>query len=165
MTGPSRLFWRALTAFLVLPGTVAFLVPWMLAPARAPLRLYGAPLWGSGLVLLLWCVRDFYVIGRGSLAPWAPPERLVMVGLYRVTRNPMYVAVLTILAGWAVCFESRALWLYAAVVSIAFHLRVVLHEEPFLARTHGDAWAAYRATVPRWLIPLSRRRLSRGEAA
>ena len=52
-----------------------------------------------GIVLLLWCVRDFYVVGRGSLAPWAPPKNLVTIGLYRVTRNPMYVAVLTILCG------------------------------------------------------------------
>jgi protein-S-isoprenylcysteine O-methyltransferase Ste14 len=106
---------------------------------------------GVGVLLLLWCVRDFHVIGRGSLAPWAPPERLVTVGLYRVTRNPMYVAVLLVLVGWAATFGGRALWLYAGTVAVAFHLRVVLGEEPWLARRHGAAWDEYRARVPRWI--------------
>ena len=104
------------------------------------------------MCLLLWCVRDFYVVGRGSLAPWSPPKNLVTTGLYRFTRNPMYVAVLTILCGWALYFDSRTLWTYAAIVAIAFHLRVIYGEEPWLARTHGEAWIAYRAKVPRWLI-------------
>ena len=145
------LFFRALTAFLILPGTVAFLVPWLMRPQGEYFRAVGwAPL-GVGTILLLWCVRDFYVAGRGSLAPWAPPERLVVVGLYRVSRNPMYVAVLLILCGWALGFASRALWIYAAIVAVGFHLRVVLFEEPWLARRFGDEYAAYRAKVPRWL--------------
>jgi protein-S-isoprenylcysteine O-methyltransferase Ste14 len=105
----------------------------------------------AGIGLLLWCVRDFYVAGRGTLAPWAPPERLVIVGLYRLSRNPMYIAVLIILSGWSTLFASRTLWIYAALVAIGFHLRVTLGEEPWLARTHGATWAAYRAHVPRWL--------------
>lgn len=146
------LFWRALGAFLVLPGVVAFLGPWLLRRQGATFRPIGfAPL-GVGIMLLLWCVRDFYVVGRGTLAPWTPPERLVIVGLYRVTRNPMYVAVLLILCGWALGFASRGLWIYAVVVAIAFHLRVVLQEEPWLTRRHGEAYVAYKATVPRWLV-------------
>jgi protein-S-isoprenylcysteine O-methyltransferase Ste14 len=97
-------------------------------------------------------VRDFYVAGGGTLAPWAPPRRLVVVGLYRVSRNPMYVAVVVILCGWALGFRTWASWLYVLAVAIAFHLRVVLGEEPWLARTYGEQWAAYRARVPRWLI-------------
>jgi hypothetical protein len=108
-----------------------------------------------GIFLLLWCVRDFYVAGRGSLAPWAPPERLVIVGLYRLSRNPMYIAVLIILCGWAIMYASRTLWLYAGFVAIAFHLRVIFGEEPWLARTHGAEWTAYRSDVARWLgIPM-----------
>ena len=99
-----------------------------------------------------WCVRDFYVAGRGTLAPWAPPRHLVTVGLYRFSRNPMYVAVTFMLIGWAICFASRSLAIYAACVALAFHLRVVFGEEPWLARTHGRAWDEYRAQVPRWLI-------------
>jgi protein-S-isoprenylcysteine O-methyltransferase Ste14 len=148
------LFWRALTAFLVLPGVVAFLVPLLIRPAGARFRVGGLPLLGLGTVLLLWCVRDFYVAGRGSLAPWAPPARLVRVGLYRLTRNPMYVAVLLILCGWSVTFGARSLWIYTAVVAIAFHLRVILAEEPWLAQTFGEEWTSYRARVPRWFLPL-----------
>jgi protein-S-isoprenylcysteine O-methyltransferase Ste14 len=146
-----RAFWRAVIAFLVLPGTVAFIVPWLLRPAVVRLRLVGAPIVLAGIVLLLWCVRDFYVAGRGTLAPWAPPERLVTVGLYRLSRNPMYVAVLLIVSGWATLFASRTLWIYAAALAIAFHLRVIFGEEPWLARTHGVQWQRYKARVPRWL--------------
>jgi protein-S-isoprenylcysteine O-methyltransferase Ste14 len=143
-------FWPAVIAFLLLPGTVAFLVPWLLRPVPRHLHLAGIPVLAAGTVLLLWCVRDFYVAGRGTLAPWAPPQRLVIIGLYRLSRNPMYVAVLMILCGWAATFASRALWTYATFVGIAFHLRVVFGEEPWLARTHGEAWVTYRAHVPRW---------------
>lgn len=146
-------FWRSLTAFLILPGTIAFLVPWLLKPDAGRLHADGLAVLLIGVALLLWCVRDFHVIGRGSLAPWSPPQRLVIVGLYRFSRNPMYVAVLVILAGWALAYRSTTLGIYAACVAIAFHLRVVLNEEPFLARTHGAEWTMYRARVPRWLIP------------
>jgi protein-S-isoprenylcysteine O-methyltransferase Ste14 len=151
MSKTHRRFWPAVIAFLVLPGTVAFLVPWLLRPRAGHIHAVGIPLLVAGFVLLLWCVRDFYVAGRGTLAPWAPPERLVIVGLYRLSRNPMYLAVLLILCGWATTFVSRTLWSYAAIVAIAFHLRVIFGEEPWLARTHGTEWAAYRAHVPRWL--------------
>ena len=144
-------FAHAVIAFLVLPGTIAFLVPWLLRPLPADIHRLGIPVFIAGCVLLLWCVRDFYVAGRGSLAPWAPPERLVIVGLYRLSRNPMYIAVLTILCGWAIMYASRTLWLYTGFVAIGFHLRVIFGEEPWLARTHDAEWAAYRADVPRWL--------------
>jgi protein-S-isoprenylcysteine O-methyltransferase Ste14 len=146
------LFWRALIAFLLLPGMVAFVVPWLFRPANARFHAVGLLLLIPGIILLLWCVRDFYIAGRGSLAPWAPPKHLVVVGLYRRSRNPMYIAVLVILCGWALAFESRGLWLYAGGIALAFHLRVVIAEEPFLARTHGQAWTDYRARVPRWLL-------------
>ena len=99
------MLWRALLAFLALPGMVAIAVPALFAARQLrgggmfhPLGLL--PL-GAGLVLLLWCVRDFYVSGKGTLAPWAPPENLVTSGLYRYSRNPMYVAVALMLFGWA----------------------------------------------------------------
>jgi len=152
MVQPRRLFWRALVAFLALPGTVAFLVPWLLRPDGRSFHAIGLLPLSAGIILLLWCVRDFYVAGRGSLAPWAPPERLVMVGLYRFSRNPMYIAVVAILSGWALAFNSRGLWIYTAVVAILFHLRVVFGEEPWLAGRHGEQWFAYRARVPRWQI-------------
>lgn len=147
------MFLRALLAFLALPGVVAFLVPvtWLVATSHTqlvqPLGL--VPLVG-GCVGLLWCARDFYVSGKGTLAPWAPPVHLVVVGLYRYTRNPIYVAVTLVLVGWAVSFVSGGLLAYAIIVAVAFHLRVVFGEEPWLARTHGAQWQEYVSRVPRW---------------
>ena len=143
---------QALLAFLLLPGVVAFAVPWLLAPESATFidRRGLVPL-VAGTAILLWCVREFYVAGRGTLAPWAPPEALVVTGLYRYSRNPMYVGVLLILGGWAVGFRSWTLAFYALLVMITFHLRVVFFEEPFLARTQGERWSSYKARVPRWI--------------
>jgi protein-S-isoprenylcysteine O-methyltransferase Ste14 len=147
------MFARALFAFLAFPGVVAVVVPvvWICASSHTglvqPLGL--VPLIG-GFAALLWCVRDFHVSGKGTLAPWSPPTRLVIGGLYRYSRNPMYVAVTLVLLGWALCFWMWGLLVYAIVVAIAFHLRVVLGEEPWLAKTHGDQWKRYSSRVPRW---------------
>jgi protein-S-isoprenylcysteine O-methyltransferase Ste14 len=149
---PARgLFWRAAFAFVALPGTIAFIVPWLLRPKPVSTHAAGVPILVVGIIMLLWCVRDFYVAGRGTLAPWTPPECLVVIGLYRLSRNPMYVAVLLILVGWATLFATRTMWIYAIVVAIAFHLRVILGEEPRLASVHGTAWSEYHDRVPRWL--------------
>jgi protein-S-isoprenylcysteine O-methyltransferase Ste14/pimeloyl-ACP methyl ester carboxylesterase len=159
-TRPPRLA-RAILAFIALPGVVAFLVPLVLAwPIGGDgFRLSGLIPLVAGVCLLLWCVRDFYVAGKGTLAPWDPPRNLVSSGLYRRSRNPMYVAVGLVLIGWAIGFRSSGLWLYVVVVMVAFHLRVVFGEEPWLARTHRKEWERYTARVPRWLFP-SRRALA-----
>ena len=70
----------------------------------------------------------------------------------------MYVAVLLMLVGWARTLSSRTLWIYAACIALAFHLRIVFGEEPWLARTHGEQWTTYAARVPRWLPLRSSRR-------
>lgn len=150
------MFLRALFAFLALPGIVAIAIPTAIT-ARAlqrgdpPHFVALLPLL-AGFVFLLWCVRDFYVAGKGTLAPWEPPRQLVTVGLYRLSRNPMYVAVALMLIGWTLLTLSSALAIYTCFVIAAFHLRVRLHEEPFLARTHGATWEEYRSRVPRWLL-------------
>ena len=148
------MFVRALFAFLALPGVVAFAVPIATVLHTQHTRVVRA--WPlivlvCGIGLLLWCVRDFYVSGKGTLAPWSPPQRLVIVGLYRYSRNPMYVSVLMILLGWTMAFDVTALLWYAIFIAIAFHLRVVLGEEPWLARTHGEEWTRYRSEVRRWI--------------
>lgn len=76
--------------------------------------------------------------------------KLVVVGLYRFSRNPMYVSVTTVLLGWATAFAHGGLLVYLLIVAVAFHLRVVLGEEPWLAQTHGEQWQQYAKTVPRW---------------
>ena len=147
------LFARAVLAFLACPGTVAFLIPWFLVEAGQSGQFVdarGLVPFVLGIVLLLWCVREFYVAGRGTLAPWSPPRHLVATGLYRFSRNPMYIAVVLVLWGWALGFRSRAIAVYALLVMLAFHLRVILGEEPWLARTHGEEWARYKTQVPRW---------------
>lgn len=150
------MLWRALLAFLALPGIVAIAVPaWLAAQGLrhgGPFHVIGLLPLAVGLGLLLWCVRDFYVAGRGTLAPWSPPKHLVTTGLYRYSRNPMYFAVATMLLGWALSFVSLPIAIYAVIVAVAFHLRVVYGEEPWLARTHGAAWNQYCARVPRWLL-------------
>lgn len=154
--------WRALVAFLALPGMVAFAVPLSLAWSQSARG--GTALWpAGGLVvfagasLLLWCVREFYVAGRGTLAPWSPPRKLVTSGPYRFSRNPMYIGVAVVLLGWAVLFRSRTLLIYTAGFLIAVHLRVVLAEEPWARRTFGADWEEYRARVPRWLLRVAGR--------
>lgn len=147
------MFARAVLAFLLLPGVFAFAIPvaWLLAAGRDQLvRPLGLVPLVVGCFALLWCVRDFYVRGKGTLAPWSPPAQLVVAGLYRYTRNPMYVAVTLIILGWALSFALAGLYVYAAVVALAFHLRVVLSEEPWLSRTHGARWQEYARRVPRW---------------
>ena len=149
----SSLLVRAIAAFLLLPGMVAFAVPIFLLAPRKPFSLFNplglAPL-AVGIVLLLWCVQQFYAAGKGTLAPWSPPQNLVVSGPYRFSRNPMYVAVVLVLVGWAVSFRSARLAVYAALMTVVFHLRVVLFEEPWLTRTHGGEWIRYQSQVRRW---------------
>jgi protein-S-isoprenylcysteine O-methyltransferase Ste14 len=147
------MLFRAIFAFLALPGIVAFVIPLVLAGAMGSFpvqRSAGFVVLILGVFLLVWCVREFYVTGRGTLAPWQPPQCLVVTGPYRYCRNPMYVGVGLILLGWAILYWSGLLLLYAASIAVAFHLRVVLAEEPRAARTFGEAWSAYRAQTPRW---------------
>lgn len=148
------LFLRALLALLILPGTFAGLIPaWIVVNDQW--RNQGS--WAgvvplvAGITILLWCVRDFYVAGKGTLAPWEPPKRLVIVGLYRFVRNPMYVGILILLLGWSWWAGSWMLFCYALLFAVAFHLRVVLHEEPRLKAQFGDDWNAYATAVRRWL--------------
>lgn len=149
----NHLFLRALIAFLALPGVVAFAVPLLLLrpdETEWTISTPGAIVVGIGTALLAWGVREFYVAGSGTLAPWAPPRDLVVSGLYQYSRNPMYLAVLCVVAGWAIGYRSSAIGLYALGLLVAFHLRILWHEEPFLARIHGQAWTAYATRVPRW---------------
>lgn len=150
----NRLFWKSVLAFLALPGVVAFAVPLLLIEPHwqeSAIESLGLIPLLAGTTLLLWCVREFYVSGRGTLAPWSPPRHLVESGLYRFSRNPMYVAVLLVLLGWAITFRSWGLAIYALAVGVVFHLRVVLGEEPWLSRTFGDEWIRYKSEVPRWI--------------
>ena len=149
---------RAIAAFLALPGVVAFAIPIGVAVSgrlrvhRSLLALFGALVLLVGGLTLLWSVREFYAAGRGTLAPWAPPQLLVTSGPYRHSRNPMYIGVFLILLGWSALFASWVLLSYAALVLCACHARVTWAEEPLAARRFGANWDAYRSRVPRWLL-------------
>jgi protein-S-isoprenylcysteine O-methyltransferase Ste14 len=148
------MFFRALLAFLALPAVIGVLVPWLLLPSdrwRTGGTWFGWPVLVCGVFVLLWCVRDFYVIGKGTLAPWDPPKNLVTLGLYRFMRNPMYVGVLGLVTGWSLIAGSPLLGVYAATIAIAFHLRVLFYEEPTLLRKFGTEWIQYCRSVNRWM--------------
>jgi protein-S-isoprenylcysteine O-methyltransferase Ste14 len=151
-------WFRAALFIIVVPGAVAGWLPWYFAgrPRLATLELQPHVVAGALLVVigwagLLWCTKDFATRGRGTPSPLDPPRALVTNGLYRYVRNPMYVCVTTAIAGQAMMFASRGALIYAAVVLVMFHLRVVIFEEPTLAREFGAEFTTYRANVPRWI--------------
>jgi protein-S-isoprenylcysteine O-methyltransferase Ste14 len=147
-------------AFLVLaPGVVAVLVPWWISRwhIHPPLlglgatRALGPVLLVAGAVGLLDSFARFALRGRGTPAPILPTERLVVSGLYRYVRNPMYLAVTSIVLGQALLFGEVRLIGYGALVWLAFHLFVIGYEEPTLRRAFGAGYERYRASVPRWI--------------
>jgi protein-S-isoprenylcysteine O-methyltransferase Ste14 len=153
------LFLKNLIFTVLVPGTIAFYVPVILADSRrSPGSSFGY--WHGWVALVplvigssiyLRCVWDFATIGRGTPAPIDAPKRLVVAGLYRYVRNPMYVGVLLVVLGWAVFFWSRSILLYAGIVTVGFHTFVVLFEEPILSQRFGNSYDAYRRSVHRWI--------------
>ena len=105
-------------------------------------------------LLLLDAFARFAWEGRGTPAPIAPTESLVASGPYRFVRNPMYVAVVSLILGQGLLFGSAATLAYGAIVWLTVHLFVVFYEEPTLSAAH-PTYGAYRAAVPRWLPRLT----------
>jgi protein-S-isoprenylcysteine O-methyltransferase Ste14 len=149
---------RAAVFIALVPGAVVGWLPWIIAgappvgsiPMRG-VRVAALVVALAGWAVLLWCARDFARRGQGTPAPYDPPRRLVTVGLYRFVRNPMYVAAVTSMLAQAAWYASRGVLWYGVSMALLFHARVVLFEEPALARAFGDEFSAYRARVPRWL--------------
>jgi len=148
---------------LVVPGVVVGLVPWLIsgwriAPAAwdpIPLRCVGACLMAAGAVIVLDSFRRFVWEGYGTPAPPLPPQFLVVTGLYRYVRNPMYVCILLFLLGEGLLFASLGIFLYAASAWLATHLFVCFYEEPTLRRKFGTSYEDYCAHVRRWLPRLT----------
>jgi len=146
--------------FLVIaPGTFAGLVPSLISGwrLRAPFlgvagfRVAGIALIAAGAPVLLDSFGRFALLGLGTPAPVAPPRHLVVSGLYRRVRNPMYVAVLALVLGQALLLGHAVLLEYAAAAWAGFHLFVLLYEEPTLRRSFGAEYERFCANVPRWI--------------
>ncbi len=144
--------------FALAPGTVAGLVPWWLTgwrlgqplAASVPLRVLGALLVVAGTGVLVHAFVRFVAEGLGTPAPVAPTEHLVVGGLYRYVRNPMYLAVVAAILGQALLLWQPVLVPYAAVVAVAFIVFVLGYEQPTLQRQFGMQYEAYRRAVPAW---------------
>ena len=145
--------------FLVIaPGTLAAYVPWMIsrwhiAPPLLgffPFRVIGGLLIAFGLPVLLDSFARFAIQGLGTPAPIAPPQHLVVTGLYRYVRNPMYVAVTSLIFGQGLLLGSVGTLEYGLVVWLGFHSFVLAYEEPTLRDKFGDDYMAFRANVRRW---------------
>jgi protein-S-isoprenylcysteine O-methyltransferase Ste14 len=150
---------KTLIFIVIVPGTATVLGPYLVLRAtEASWHLELASPWALGLILIalgaaiyLWCAQDFARVGRGTPSPTDPPRELIVRGLYRFVRNPMYIGVLSVLLGEAVLFHSWALLLYSVGFITFFHLFVVLYEEPTLRGKFGSSYERYLSTVSRWL--------------
>jgi len=141
--------------FAIAPGVVAGVVPWWLTgweaePAWLPLRVLGVVVLVAGAAVLVHAFWRFVAEGLGTPAAVAPTRHLVVGGLYRWVRNPMYVAVVSCVAGQALLLGRSVLWVYAAVLLATFVAFVRGYEEPALTQRFGSEYEAYRRTVPGW---------------
>lgn len=158
--------WKHLRAILLLPIMVTVVVPagllyltgtdtlslWEAAPAtRVVLPIVGFLFIALGLTLLIGTVRLFMVVGKGTLAPWNPTQRLVVQGIYRHVRNPMISGVIFILLGEAVLAASVPIICWFGIFAIGNAIYIPLAEEPRLVKRFGADYEEYRRNVPRWV--------------
>jgi len=149
---------RSVVWTIVIPGLVILYLPWTFfglgtlpVSTSDPLQLAGLLLTSVGTIFLLVCIWEFVAYGRGTLAPVDPPKRLVVRGLYKYVRNPMYLSVLVVLVGEGLLTRSLGLFEYTLGWFVWINLVVLLYEEPALYRAFGASYQAYSAAVSRWL--------------
>jgi protein-S-isoprenylcysteine O-methyltransferase Ste14 len=154
----SGLVLRSLLWTILLPGVFAGYVPWryfgldrVRLDASNPAQVLGLLWIGLGAVLLGACIFEFARSGRGTLSPVDPPRHLVVRGLYRYVRNPMYLAVTTIVLGEVLVTGSSALAVYWIAWFAAVNLFVIGYEEPTLRQQFGASYDEYRSQVRRWI--------------
>ncbi len=151
-----RLLMKNLLFTLLVPGTVAVWLPRSLFSPNSPTPVWtfwGWIAFGVGGITYFWCLWDFASFGRGTPAPVDAPKKLVIRGLYRYSRNPMYLGVLTVILGWAARYRNVTLLLYGCGVLGLFNLVIILYEEPHLRREFGVAYESYLRRVGRWFSP------------
>ena len=155
-SGPRRAdLVRNLVFVVLVPGVVGGLVPWLITgyEGRGVPVIVAVIAWAfilEGTAVLLYGVWHFAVEGRGTPAPVAPTERLVVSGPYLYVRNPMYLGVGAVILGQALLFPSAAIFIYLAAFAVVVLIFVKAYEEPTLQRTFGDEYTEYRAVVPAW---------------
>lgn len=143
----------------VAPGIVAGAIPWAISAYRfepsllglEPLRWLGALSLTLGAALLIETFARFALQGLGTPAPIAPTRTLVVTGSYRFVRNPMYVAVVSLIVGQALLFGNWGVLIYGAIIWLTVHLFVLTYEEPTLRNTYGIQYDIYCRNVHRWL--------------
>ena len=152
--------------FIVAPFFLGGFIPWSLTQWQFRPAFLGSDLTrilGGILIIaavpgIVDCFRRFALEGLGTPAPIAPPQNLVVTGLYRYVRNPIYVALVAVILGQGLLFaDSRLIW-YGALLWLFFHVWVVLVEEPPLKKTFGTEYDSFRAHVPRWIPKVTARR-------
>ena len=146
--------------FLVIaPGTVAGLVPFWISrwafAGRLPLQIAGGLIIVAALPVLLDSFARFALQGFGTPAPVFPTQRLIVTGLYRYVRNPMYVAVVALILGQGLLFGNVRVLEYGALVWLCFHVFVLAYEEPTMCRTFPQEYAVFCKNVSRWIPPLT----------
>jgi protein-S-isoprenylcysteine O-methyltransferase Ste14 len=156
-----RLFLKNFLFTVIAHGTLVVYAPLLIVRDRAPASSWSVflalPAFVVGSAIYFWCVWDFAAFGRGTPMPLDAPKRLVIRGLYRYCRNPMYVGLITLILGWVLWFQTGLLLLYVALVALMFQLLTTLYEEPHLRRIFGADYEAYCARVGRWLPRWNRR--------
>ncbi|MCX6001629.1 MAG: isoprenylcysteine carboxylmethyltransferase family protein [Chloroflexi bacterium] len=144
------------TVLLIIPAGIVwatgFRIGWGLGwPWDAVVVLAGSVLIGNGLYYLSLTIWLFINIGRGTLAPWAPTKKLVIIGPYRHVRNPMISSVLSTLLGESVAFGSAGIFIWFLLFFSINHIYFVYSEEPGLEKRFGEEYIAYKKNVPRWI--------------
>lgn len=147
---------------VVVPGTIGCYIPWWLR-GRAEIAVHGIEAWAAAVLIaagaaiyLHTAFWGFAAIGLGTPAPIDPPKVLVVRGLHRYVRNPMYLGVALAIAGQAWLFRSLPVVIYLGCDLLAVHLFVLFYEEPTLKRQFGTEYDGYCASVPRWIPKLTR---------
>ncbi len=151
-----KLFLKNLLFTLLVPGTVAVFIPLLIARGRQAgsfsfLFMVGVIFLLAGTAIYLWTVWDFATAGKGTPLPLDAPKHLVVRGLYRYVRNPMYLGVFLVVLGWAGIFADAWLLAYLAAAVGLVQVFVVFYEEPTLSRNFGAEYQAYCQSVSRWL--------------
>ena len=160
MKNPSLL--RHLRDIILLPFTMSVVVPYLIYNTQRPLvherylllTISGLIIALSGILMLLYTISLFGRIGKGTLAPWSPTQKLVVVGPYRYCRNPMISGVFFILIGEACFFNSVDIMRWAGLFFIINTIYFIMKEEPDLERRFGEEYRVYKKNVPRWIPKL-----------